>query len=422
MERRIKVCVNGIEYEINAIFSLNDYKIAYHIKEEENPNYQGVLTEIIKNHIVLEAAEKSEIEYLEVQEIHKYIDTIIQNSKGLKEKYENHNDMADECERFLIAVNENIEDEVKNIRESFKSVPTINIPQIALPEIPKIQIPNKLFDYSSILPDMRLVSEAITQISKQIRGLQDIGSIVATGLSAIVESQQIYIRQMADHVTKMLSQVSIPSFSEEDIDEIRIALSTWGEYGWTLPPHAKLNDFFTIPENKKVADKVGDSYCKKNQMEALFAETRKIRGVKLRDYEEAVADYNEKRYKSCTFVLFSLIDAKLIRMQRIDNQNKNNRRSSGQRAVNKVLTRIKDESELEEELFVFFRYENLYACLMKVFQDGNDFRKQPEVINRNFLDHGMLTNRVRRRDCAQLFLLYFNWMRFLEKINLLNRI
>lgn len=422
MERRIKVCVNGIEYEINAIFSLNDYKIAYYIKEEENPDYQGVLTEIIKNHIVVEEAEKPEIEYLEVREIHKYIDTIIQNSKRLKEKYENHNDMADECERFLIAVNENIEEEVKDIREAFKSIPTINIPQIVLPEIPKIQIPDKLFDYSSILPDMRLVSETITQISKQIRGLQDFGNIVATGLSAIVESQQIYIRQMANHVTKMLSRVSIPSFSEEDIDEIRIALSTWGEYGWTLPPHAKQNDFFTIPENKKMADKVGDSYCKKNQMETLFAETRKIGGVRLSDYEEAIVDYNDKRYKSCALILFSLIDAKLIRMQQDDDRNKYGKRPSGKTAARNVFTRIKNETELEDELFAFFRYENLYACLMKVFQDGDDFKEQPEVINRNFLDHGMLTNRVRRRDCVQLFLLYFNWMKFLEKIDLLNRI
>lgn len=413
MDKRIKVCVNGIEYEVNAIFSLNDYKVAYYIKEE-NPDYRSVLTKIIKNHFVLEP-EKSEIEYLEMEEIQKYIDTVVQNSKNIKEKYEKHSDINDVCKRFLIAVNENTENEVQKISETIKNAPAIDIPQIVLPEIPKIQMPEKQFDYTAIFPGMKVVFEAMTEISRKIMDIQGIGNIVAKGLNAIIESQQVYIRQMTDHVSKMLSQISIPPFSEEDLEEIRRTLRTWGEYGWTLPPHAKPSDFFTTPENKKNADKIGDSYCKQGQMDALFTETRKISGVKLSDYEEAVANYNEKRYKSCALILFSLIDAKLIRMQRTDDRNGRGRRPSGKSAAINVYNRIKNETELEEELFVFFRLENIYACMKKVFQDGDDFKKQPDVINRNFLNHGMLTRRVRRRDCVQLFLLYFNWMMFLEK-------
>ena len=52
----------------------------------------------------------------------------------------------------------------------------------------------------------------------------------------------------------------------------------------------------------------------------------------------------------------------------------------------------------------------------EVFEKGNDFRKQPEVLNRNFLDHGMLTRKVTRKDCVQLFLLYYNILELLDMI------
>ena len=88
----------------------------------------------------------------------------------------------------------------------------------------------------------------------------------------------------------------------------------------------------------------------------------------------------------------------------------------GKKAAKTVLDHYKNEQLTESMYFSIFRYENLYACLMKVFEDGDDFKKQPDIINRNFLNHGMLTGRVRRRDCIQLFLLYHNLLFFLEKI------
>ena len=55
-------------------------------------------------------------------------------------------------------------------------------------------------------------------------------------------------------------------------------------------------------------------------------------------------------------------------------------------------------------------------CIQKVFEDGNDFKNQPAVINRNFIDHGMLTRSVVRKDCVQLFLLFYNLIEFLDII------
>ena len=58
----------------------------------------------------------------------------------------------------------------------------------------------------------------------------------------------------------------------------------------------------------------------------------------------------------------------------------------------------------------------LFACLEKVFEGGKDFKNQPDVINRNFLDHGMMTKKVRKKDCIQLFLLYYNMLELLDMI------
>lgn len=78
------------------------------------------------------------------------------------------------------------------------------------------------------------------------------------------------------------------------------------------------------------------------------------------------------------------------------------------------MNNIKNEQDLEKRFLLLLDYENLFACLNTVFANGGDFRKQPVVINRNFVAHGMMTRRVIRKDCVQLFLLYYNLLMFLE--------
>ena len=61
-------------------------------------------------------------------------------------------------------------------------------------------------------------------------------------------------------------------------------------------------------------------------------------------------------------------------------------------------------------------YTNLFACIAEFFAQGNDFKEQPKLANRNFIDHGMLHKDVRRRDCVQLFLLYYNFIEFFDSL------
>lgn len=42
-------------------------------------------------------------------------------------------------------------------------------------------------------------------------------------------------------------------------------------------------------------------------------------------------------------------------------------------------------------------------------------------MNRNFVDHGMLHRKVRRMDCIQLFLAYYNFLMFEERLTVEDR-
>jgi hypothetical protein len=165
----------------------------------------------------------------------------------------------------------------------------------------------------------------------------------------------------------------------------------------------------------KDANNIASKYCKKEYIQKLFEDIKEIGSVRKSDFNEAVDDYKDKRYKSCACILFSLIDAKLIRMQTEKKQGKLVNRSVGKVAVEKSKENLLSNSNIENTLFSILILENVYSCLMKFFESGKNFEKQPEVMNRNFLVHGMLTRRVTKRDCDQLFLLYYNWLSLLEK-------
>lgn len=172
--------------------------------------------------------------------------------------------------------------------------------------------------------------------------------------------------------------------------------------------------FDSIPLSKQEADKAAYQECTHNQLKQLFQMTKESKRCKKMDFEEAVTDFSERKYKSCAHLLVSLIEAKLIRMQKPSEQGIRGR-AVGEKAVKKAKEKVNNSSG-EDLLLTLLHMTNLFACMEKVFENGKDFRTQPLVINRNFLDHGMLTRRVTRRDCIQLFLLYYNTLEMLDYI------
>lgn len=223
------------------------------------------------------------------------------------------------------------------------------------------------------------------------------------------------IHRMTAEFSETVRKIKIPSISEERKQEFLEIHRIWGNYGWTINPCADEETLFSsMPSDKKAADIMALKQCSGKKMEQIFEVILETKRVKKTDFREAVFDYKHKQYKSCALILFSLIDAILIRLQKKSTLG-GKRRNVGIKAVHDAKKRT--ETDLNTKLFFSAMFcTNVFACLLKVFENGNDFQKQPEVINRNFLDHGMLTRKVTRKDCIQLFLLYYNMLELLDLI------
>lgn len=233
-----------------------------------------------------------------------------------------------------------------------------------------------------------------------------------------VNHEFVQVGKAIQRMEKRFSETMQKTFlriSEERKQELIKVYALWGTYGWTMSPFANEKSVFECKVvDKKTADSIAVKQYTEQKMKEIFEDTRNCKRLKKMDFEEAVFDYKSKQYKSCALVLFSLIDAILIRLQKRSDLGERGRKV-GLKAVNEVKKRT--ETDVDTRVFLTaIRCKSVFACLERMFESGKDFKKQPDVINRNFLDHGMMTRKVSRKDCIQLFLLYYNILKLLDEI------
>ncbi len=220
----------------------------------------------------------------------------------------------------------------------------------------------------------------------------------------IIKTYSSALKQLANTI----SNISIPSFTEDEKRELIDSYSTWGKYGWTIIPVGDAQKLFRkLPQNKEEADKKASKYCTQEGVNSIIDALVNCKRGKKSDLDEAIFCYRNKKYKACALLLFGLIDSRFIRLQGSGNKN------VGLKAVKHARQRAEKDLNDSALLLLLF-YVNLFACLEEVFSKTDDFKKDTKVINRNYLDHGMLTRRVGKRDCIQLFVLYYNVLELLE--------
>lgn len=128
-------------------------------------------------------------------------------------------------------------------------------------------------------------------------------------------SKAIY--RMTAEFSEVIRKIKIPSISEKKKQELLEIHRLWGHYGWTINPCADEETLFSsMPANKKDADIMALKQCPNKIMEQIFEVLLENKRTKKTDFREAVFDYRHKQYKSCAFILFALIDAILIRLQK----------------------------------------------------------------------------------------------------------
>lgn len=250
---------------------------------------------------------------------------------------------------------------------------------------------------------MKSFGDLASRIYPAIESFQNLSRSVAEVVSAIDYTAILDgFNRIRDVLLDGISAIQLPQFNEERKNELVSSYERWGQYGWTLNPVAPLKQLYSCPDNLRQANAEALRYCKDEIK--IFEAIRESKRTK-KDFDEAVYDFENKKYKSCALVLITIIESSIIRSQK-------KTRKVGKKAIENV------EKRLEKiEIMGFYQMlmmTNYVSCLKKLFEGADNFKPQPDVINRNFLCHGMLWRDVRRIDCMKLFLVYYNTLQFLE--------
>lgn len=225
-------------------------------------------------------------------------------------------------------------------------------------------------------------------------------------ISPLAEQVQKFSKSLQQLFSSLLESFSHLTFSMSDEErQIRKeAVTKWGEYGWTIPPWETLNFFDNVPKTLEEADKAMSPYGNSAVMQMLWDDTRKERKCKKRDFDCATTLFTERHYKACALVLFALIDGLLVRFQ----SNKNVSRKVGNIAIQRFKNKICANPNFDNTFLIYIEFFSVATCLETMYKPYPNFKGQPQVINRNFVVHGMATETVRRKDCVKLFYLYYN--------------
>lgn len=363
------VLIDGQKYDVDLFvpFGLLE-KIEREQARQNRVNYRYFVSQIIQQQILNNTDSLPSVDRISEQSdsfFEDYFNLVFCREAGVGQYYLANVDISEPCERYIISIFDFFRGMV---RESLKKT------------IGYLPTANHLDSVSSVL-----------------------SKAVGRSLEAIAE-KLIFFKSLY-----------FPKGPDERTKELLDAHQKWGDLGWTHPPSAPHELFYKFPSNSKEASKKVLVYCSDNDMEDLFSLIRKFTIVKKSDFEEAVFDFRQRQYKSSVLILFSLIDAILIRSQRDEDRYKrDNKRPSGWPAGRNLFGHIKEERNISNTTFLYFDFQNIFSCLMRVFADGEDFVNQPPVINRNFVDHGMIHRKITRKDCVQVFLLYYNFLDFLN--------
>lgn len=263
--------------------------------------------------------------------------------------------------------------------------------------------------YGSVTPGLNKALESMDkmfhsinqQCANKIQGLTG-------GISQLIKrlnSIQKMLRPIYDIQKQMVSQIGdlFKTNIKVDWDKLAGRMKVWGKYGWTIPPNIPLAVLKCSPQNKDEMDKIMQPFVQKKNMEELFFKLNEKK-VNHKDLEEAIFCYRNQKYKGCAMILCALIDGNAFKIQ--PTKEGERRRSS------KVFFRKVQKNGLDKEILKggFFNLSlvNLTAYLEELYRQADDFKIKTNVLNRNFLLHGMNRIPVRKRDCIQLFLALYN--------------
>lgn len=102
--------------------------------------------------------------------------------------------------------------------------------------------------------------------------------------------------------------------------------------------------------------------------------------------------------------MFGLIDHELIGMGfEKTYKNQEPRKMLGVSAAKEYL-KENNEDYSKKIIFIYLFFLNIMEVLKTLLADGNNFTNEPDMINRNFISHGMSHRMVSDIDCFRVWL------------------
>jgi len=215
---------------------------------------------------------------------------------------------------------------------------------------------------------------------------------------------------------EVLNEISLRDFSfasryeRINWEETTKCYCEWAQYGWTIAWNASPGLYMTFPSSQQEANTMALEYVDNQYVSSLFSQLRDQFKAD-QDFDSALFCYENKRFKACSLILCTIIERVLITF---DN---NEDKKIGLKAILKIAKLGKyDAINTTSDIQYLFAYNTL-TFLNMLFKSADNFKSQPEWLNRNFLLHGMYNKEVTAIDCIKLFLGLFNSRKLLNRIN-----
>lgn len=379
----VDIIIEDEKHSITGTLSVDDFSKIIEAYNNGRTDYRTLVAEIIYRRIEKQAGGRVSLDQvLEIDDSYfiSFIEATVLRG-NLFDAYSSLSDKDDIFCRFILAVIETWKKTCIAIVETI----TEKIPQTYYAQIKK------------------LLEETGRSVVALVRNLDQ----------KVKEFTELY-RDPISNLLKGLSEFAKTlqglKLTEEEKEALIQNYHAWGRIGWTINPEMPFNFFHQEPPPEQLkADEMAMEFCGDNEMRHLFEQLHELLDSNCDDLDEAIFCFENEKYKSCIMVLFAAVDGLAIKMQTTDDINGRKRYPVGITAGRNVVKRF--QTKADDEAFVFaLKCGNLLCCMEKMFEFTAGFTLETNVINRNYINHGMHHGIVSRKDCVQVFLFYYNFV------------
>ncbi len=234
------------------------------------------------------------------------------------------------------------------------------------------------------------------QLNNAIYNLSVISKSIPTLVDNYLKLEEKWQKEYPK-IKKIILEVASEEYAKNKAEELVDNYEKWGNYGWTLNAETNPTFFGSAPGTLDEANGKMESYCTVDTITRMCNELKE-KGVNGQDIDEVLQCYKEEKYKSCSLLLFALLDHELIGLgYRYDN----NKLKNGASAA-KALLDDRGEQYKNELLVYYLVLLITIKAIMKLFENKADFTDEPNFINRHFVSHGMSNRDVTSLDCFRV--------------------